>query len=128
MLFRSDFGESIGIAFQLSDDLLDIESNVSGKTPGTDLREGIKTLPVLLALADPDTPAWLRELLSGPLPDYEQHARALMGMREHPAMDQARAVLAQWTDRARSQLDALPVGQAKLALTALCDSVEHRAV
>ena len=47
----TDFGERIGVAFQLSDDLLDVASTTaeSGKTPGTDLREGIPTLPVLLA-------------------------------------------------------------------------------
>lgn len=122
----ADFGESIGIAFQLSDDLLDIASQVSGKTPGTDLREGIKTLPVLLALADESTPARLRDLLSRPLPDDSEHAEALEGIRQHPAMGKAREVLSQWTDRARAQLLALPNGDAKTALELLCDSVEHR--
>ena len=67
------FGERIGIAFQLSDDLLDVlsDSAESGKTPGTDLREGIPTLPVLLmrrarpARAD----ARLLELLDAGLAD-----------------------------------------------------------
>jgi heptaprenyl diphosphate synthase len=63
------FGEAMGIAFQLSDDLLDIasESDQSGKTPGTDLREGVPTLPVLFALASDDTSpaaARLREILA----------------------------------------------------------------
>lgn len=124
----ADFGESIGIAFQLSDDLLDIESTVSGKTPGTDLREGIATLPVLLALADESTPTRLRDLLSRPLPEDAEHAEALAGLRMHPAMDQARAVLGQWTQRARLQLEALPAGEAKRALVAMCDGVEHRSV
>lgn len=45
------FGEKLGIAFQLVDDLLDLfgDPDVTGKTPGTDLREGVFTLPVLLA-------------------------------------------------------------------------------
>ena len=63
------FGEEVGVAFQLSDDLIDIVSvaGASGKSPGTDLREGIATLPVLFALAgdDPDE-ARLRELVAGP--------------------------------------------------------------
>ena len=122
------FGESIGIAFQLSDDLLDIESTVSGKTPGTDLREGIKTLPVLLALADPSTDDDLRDLLSRALPDDDEHARALAGLRAHPAMAQAREVLAEWTNRARAQLAELPDGDAKSALVALCDTVQYRSV
>ena len=72
------------MAFQLSDDILDIasESTVSGKTPGTDLREGIRTLPVLYALrsTDPDD-ARLRELVSGPLADDSLHAEALELLR-----------------------------------------------
>ena len=45
----ADFGEQIGVVFQLSDDIIDITSDDTGKTPGTDLREGIPTLPTLLA-------------------------------------------------------------------------------
>jgi heptaprenyl diphosphate synthase len=124
----ADFGESIGIAFQLSDDLLDIESDESGKTPGTDLREGIRTLPVLFALADPDTPDRLRDLLSRPLPNDAEHAEALAALRVHPAMDQAREVLEQWADRARERLTALPDCDAKQAMISLVDSVAYRTV
>ncbi len=124
----ADFGESIGIAFQLSDDLLDIESEVSGKTPGTDLREGIRTLPVLFALADPDTPPRLRELLSRAITDDAEHAEALAALRVHPAMDQAREVLEQWADRARERLTALPDCDAKTAMATLVDSVAYRTV
>jgi heptaprenyl diphosphate synthase len=124
----ADFGESIGIAFQLSDDLLDIESDVSGKTPGTDLREGIKTLPVLFALADSSTPDRLRDLLSRPLPDDVEHSEALAALRVHPAMDQAREVLEQWADRARERLTALPDCDAKSAMLSLVDNVAYRTV
>jgi heptaprenyl diphosphate synthase len=124
----ADFGESIGIAFQLSDDLLDIESEVSGKTPGTDLREGIRTLPVLFALADPDTPPRLCELLSRAITDDAEHAEALAALRVHPAMDQAREVLEQWADRARERLTALPDCDAKTAMATLVDSVAYRTV
>src|SRR3712207_4227764 len=78
------FGEEVGVAFQLSDDLLDIvsEGGTSGKAPGTDLREGIATLPVLFALAGEDpAEARLRELVSRPLPDDEEHAEALALLR-----------------------------------------------
>lgn len=122
------FGEAIGIAFQLSDDLIDIESQVSGKTPGTDLREGIKTLPVLLALADQSTTAELRDLLSRPLPDDVEHQRALNLLRQHPAMNQARVVLDEWTSRARKALMPLPDGDVKQALSALCDTIAFRDV
>jgi heptaprenyl diphosphate synthase len=124
----AQFGEAIGIAFQLSDDLIDIQSNNSGKTPGTDLREGIKTLPVLLALADPNTTDRLRELLSKPIVDDAQHSEALTALRAHPAMAQAHEVLIQWTDKARMLLSDLPESEAKTALFTLCDSVANRDV
>ena len=64
------YGEIVGSAFQLSDDILDIasDSGESGKTPGTDLREGVPTLPVLMARAAADpADARLLELLDGDL-------------------------------------------------------------
>jgi heptaprenyl diphosphate synthase len=99
------FGEEIGVAFQLADDILDIasESGQSGKTPGTDLREGVPTLPVLIfrAQADPSNPtdARLLELLDADL-----------------------------SDDARKLLSALPEGPARQALDALCDLVATRSV
>ena len=46
------FGRAVGVAFQISDDIIDIASLDSGKTPGTDLRAGVATLPVLYTLAE----------------------------------------------------------------------------
>src|SRR5262249_2762474 len=83
------YGETIGVAFQISDDLLDVASDPaeSGKTPGTDLREGVRTLPVLYALASSDpAEARLRDLLAGPLTDDARHAEALRLLRISPAM------------------------------------------
>ena len=57
---------------------------------------------------------------------WDEHAAALAAMRVHPAMDQARGVLAEWTDRARNQVASLPDCDAKLAMLALCDSVQYR--
>jgi heptaprenyl diphosphate synthase len=124
----ANFGEAIGIAFQLSDDLLDIESDTSGKTPGTDLREGIRTLPVLLALADPSTDDNLRDMLSRPLPDDAEHAAALAALRVHPAMAQAREVLDSWVAKAREDLVPLPDGDVKKALETLCAGIADRAI
>lgn len=124
----AQFGENIGIAFQLSDDLLDIKSDTSGKTPGKDLREGIKTLPVLLALADSQTSPELRELLNQPLTDDALHAKALAELRNHPAMDKAHDVLVNWVEKARTQLSDFPEGEAKTALYALCDSIIDREI
>ena len=127
----SAYGEKFGVAFQLSDDLLDIasESETSGKTPGTDLREGVRTLPVLLALRrnDPDE-VRLRELLAGPLVDDDLHAEALDLLRRSPAMAEAHAELVRWAQAARSELDALPRGPQTEALSQMCDVVVDRSV
>jgi heptaprenyl diphosphate synthase len=121
--------EKIGVAFQLSDDILDIasESDQSGKTPGTDLREGIRTLPVLHVLASRD-PAdeRLRKLLSSDLTDDEAHAEALGLLSAHPAMDQARADLRQWAEDARAELLTLPDVPVRTAFEGLCDYVVSR--
>jgi heptaprenyl diphosphate synthase len=123
------FGERIGVAFQLSDDVLDVasESSQSGKTPGTDLREGVPTLPVLHARRSTDpSDARLLELLAADLTDDALHAEALALLRVHPAVDAARADVRRWADDARAVLDPLPDIPAKAALQAVCDSVVSR--
>ena len=123
------FGECIGVAFQLADDLVDItsESAQSGKTPGTDLREGVPTLAALIALSGvAPGDARLRDLLSRPLADDAEHAEALLLLRSHSALDQARAVARQWADQAREVLAPLPAGAARDALEMLCDYVVTR--
>ncbi|WP_086014648.1 polyprenyl synthetase family protein [Thermomonospora curvata] len=121
--------EKIGVAFQLSDDILDIASEFeqSGKTPGTDLREGIRTLPMLHVLSSTDpADARLRELLCQDLTDEELHAEALALLRAHPAMDRAREDLRRWAEDARAELLTLPDIPARAALTGLCDYVVSR--
>jgi heptaprenyl diphosphate synthase len=123
------FGERIGVAFQLSDDLLDVASDThaSGKTPGTDLREGVPTLPVLLLRRRNDpADAGLLALLSEDLTDDARLAEAVTALRAHPVMAEARAVVQQWADEARETLQPLPAESAKAALAALCDYVVRR--
>ena len=123
------YGEVVGVAFQLSDDLIDVLSDTgqSGKTPGTDLREGIATLPALLALADPGAGgARLRELLARPLPDDAEHAEALTLLRASPAVGQARAQLLAHVVEARAVAGQLPGGPARDALVGLADFVQAR--
>ena len=120
----------IGTAFQISDDIIDIDSDPdeSGKVPGTDLREGVRTLPVLHALRSA-TPGGdrLRELLSGAdLTDPRLHAEALGLLRAHPAMKAARSDLQRWADEARAQVLALPDVPARAAFEALCGYVVER--
>jgi len=123
------FGERIGVAFQLSDDILDIasESAESGKTPGTDLREGIATLPVLYALRSsaPSTER-LRELVARPIVDDAQVDEALRLLRASPAIDEARETLRSYADSAREPLAALPDVPARAALEALAEIVIAR--
>jgi heptaprenyl diphosphate synthase len=123
------FGERIGVAFQLADDLVDItsESMQSGKTPGTDLREGIPTLAALIALTSTDpTDARLQDLLSRPLTDDAEHAEALQLLRAHPGLDAARAEARRWSDSARECLVDLPACPARDVMELLCDYVVSR--
>ena len=142
----SSASHALGVAFQLSDDILDVasESAESGKEPGTDLREGVRSLPVLHALVPPapgaaGAPGWpvpgasapgderLRELLSQDgLTDDSQHAEALALLRAHPAMDAARADMRRWTDAARIQIAGLPDVPARHAFEIMCDFVVER--
>nr|WP_203599297.1 polyprenyl synthetase family protein [Streptomyces sp. SID10853] len=129
----TQYGERLGTAFQLADDVLDIasDSHESGKTPGTDLREGIPTLPVLRLRAQaaehgrPDDLA-LVELLSGDLTDDARHGEALRLMRAHPALEQVRQDTVRYAEEARASLAPLPECFAKTALEELCGAVVHR--
>ena len=144
-----EYGEAIGIAFQIADDILDIASpgEVSGKTPGTDLREGVMTLPMLLAqAANLPSDARLLSLLGRPLPDDNDHAEALALLREHHAMEQARAEARRYAGIAAEALapirgalavEMLAAGEdspqllrrqaALSAMLGLCDDVVSRA-
>ena len=142
----TSFGESVGVAFQIADDLLDIASEgaVSGKTPGTDLREGIMTLPMLLvAASNDDSDSELKALLGRELPDDVDHQRALELMRAHPAMVAAQAEADRWAALAIDSLAEIRhmAGQTpemfatpdrvEAVLTALelvCRSTAHREV
>ena len=121
------FGEEIGIVFQLSDDIIDITSDETGKTPGTDLREGIPTLPTLLARRSVD-PAdeRLRELLDSDLHDDAALAEVLGLLRAHPPSTRPAPSSGERAERARSLLEVLPAGEARDALEELCDTVVTR--
>jgi heptaprenyl diphosphate synthase len=123
------FGEQIGIAFQLADDVIDIasESNESGKTPGTDLREGVLTLVTLNVIASgKGEDAELQRLLSAPIHDEEIVQQVLRALRNHDGLSQAREQLSQVAKEARVALGPLPVNPATGALFSLCDAVIDR--
>jgi heptaprenyl diphosphate synthase len=129
--------EQLGVAWQLSDDLIDIASGQaeSGKTPGTDLRQGVRTLPVLYALRSAvQSPAalssadgrlrWL--LTEADLADDALLAEALKLLRGHHAMKEARADVLNWALGARKEIMTLPDVPARAAFLAMCDFVEKR--
>jgi heptaprenyl diphosphate synthase len=124
------FGTAMGTAFQISDDIIDITSpaDSSGKTPGTDLREGVNTLPMLYAAADgtgPDAER-LRDLLSRPLTDDAEVDEALALLRASSGVTRAREVLAAQASAARAELACLPDCAAAKALAALTTYVVDR--
>ena len=123
------FGEQIGIAFQLADDVIDIasDSNESGKTPGTDLREGVPTLVTINVMASGKSEdAELQRLLSAPIHDEETVAQVLRALRTHDGLNQAREQLSQVAKQARAALGPLPLTPATSALFSLCDAVIDR--
>ena len=123
------FGEKMGVAFQLADDVIDIasESFESGKTPGTDLREGVPTLVTLNVMKSQDSAdAELRHLLSAPIEDEATVAQVLRELRQHKALEESRSQLVSIAKEARAALGPLPVGEATGALLSLCDAVIDR--
>ena len=123
------FGEEIGIAFQLADDVIDIasETNESGKTPGTDLREGVPTLVTLLVQkADRPEDQKLIASLAGPISDENEVAEVLNTLRNHPALEEARTIALQYAENSRKLLSVVPVNQTTSAFLTLCDSLVTR--
>ena len=125
----TEFGEKIGIAFQLADDIIDIASDSldSGKTPGTDLREGIPTLVTLNAMKSNDpNDASLKLALSGPIKSEEKVQWVIQELRNHKALSESRAQLQSIAREARAALGPLPISETSSALFSLCDLVIDR--
>lgn len=118
------YGEALGMAFQLADDVLDIagDAGESGKIPGTDLREGVHTLPVLDTFAGAVAGA---DILRAAL-DSGDIDRALAVLRTNGSIERARDAVSSWQARAASSLDGLPGGPAREALHALVAFVGDR--
>ena len=123
------FGEKIGVAFQLADDVIDImsDSAESGKTPGTDLHEGVLTLVTLNVMKSTDkADRELQKLLAKPIADKKVVKQVLKELRSHKALEQSRIQLMQIAKEARTTLGPLPVNDATGALFSLCDAVVDR--
>jgi heptaprenyl diphosphate synthase len=125
----SRLGGIVGTAFQISDDIIDIDSDPdeSGKLPGTDLREGVHTLPVLYALREtgPDADR-LRELLAGPVEDDALVAEALALLRASAGMAKAKETVRGYAEQARQELEQLPDVAGRRAMASLVDYTVNR--
>jgi heptaprenyl diphosphate synthase len=132
------FGERIGVAFQLIDDVIDLAAQVeeTGKTPGTDLRSGVATLPLLylrrLAATDADADALLRRIDRDVTTafyaevDEAELTAAIAELRAHPVTEQTLAEAYRWAHDAVAALDPLPDGPVKKALTRFADTIVDR--
>ena len=123
------FGEKIGIAFQLADDVIDIasESFESGKIPGTDLREGIPTLVTLNVMKSKKREDQeLIKLLKSPIKDEKTVRQVLKTLRAHDALSESREQLLGIARDARTALGPLPVNDVTGALFSLCDAIVDR--
>lgn len=125
-----DYGDALGIAFQIVDDLLDYGGSTAaiGKNTGDDFRERKLTLPVIkaIAAADADERAfWERTIGKGQQAD-EDLATALDIMQRCGALDAARKDAIDWANRAKSALDAAPDHELRGVLADLADFVVSR--
>ncbi len=129
----SSFGEFAGVAFQLADDVIDIRSSAktTGKTPGTDLREGVATMPVLLLrervadTADPADVALLAKI-DGDLSTDAALEAVVAELAEHPVLDQTAERAREWTDRATGAVAGLPDGDVKVAFESFANAMVAR--
>ena len=124
------FGEKIGVAFQLIDDVIDLSSQIeeTGKAAGTDLRAGVATLPLLylrrLALTDSDAAALLTRLESDL--DDADFAAAVAELREHAVTRETLDEAHRWSRDAVAALAPLPDGPVKKALTRFAETIVER--
>lgn len=115
----ADYGENLGLAFQMVDDLLDFvgDPRVTGKTPGTDLKEGVFTLPVLIA--SQRDPAVVAELEPG-----RRELGVVLPMLESTGALEATYDQAQhYVDLAVDALSQLPDSEWKSVLTTISEGV-----
>lgn len=127
------YGEEVGIAFQLADDVIDLTSDAerSGKTPGTDLREGVPTMPTLLLrkrhATNPDgRTSRIIQMLDSDLSSDRALAEVVAALQEDPAVDEAAQLAQTYAHRALTVLDDLPDGQVRDALRTFTETLVHR--
>jgi heptaprenyl diphosphate synthase len=122
------FGEALGMAFQLSDDIMDLTASQLelGKEPGVDMREGVYTLPVLHSLSQGEDREELARLLTAGPPDGERLDRAIQIIRAAGSIDHARLAVTEEVRRAVELARRLPEGGARTALIQLSNFLAVR--
>ncbi len=132
------FGEKVGIAFQLIDDVIDLaaQDGKTGKTPGTDLRSGVATLPLLYLRDLAKTDAGAAELLARIERDVDaahygaadeaELAAAIAELREHEVTRRTLDEAHRWAREAVEALAVLPEGPVKKALTRFAETIVER--
>ena len=127
------YGELAGVAFQLADDVIDVRSDAvtTGKTPGTDLREGVATMPVLLlrrrvAAGGSAEDEALLAAIDGDLSSDEALAAVVSRLGVHPVVDETAALAATWAARAAEAIATLPEGDAKDSLLSFAEGLVAR--
>ncbi len=129
------FGEKVGVAFQLLDDVIDLSDDAeeTGKVPGTDLRAGVPTMPLLLLRAETDeaSRALVARIDDGVARVAEGADPAILddditALRGHRATQRTRELAQQWADEAIAALDPLPRGPVREALRRFAEAVSDR--
>ncbi|QPK94010.1 polyprenyl synthetase family protein [Actinomyces sp. zg-332] len=120
------YGEKIGVAYQLVDDVIDLcsDSDTSGKTPGTDLLEGVDTMPILLLRQqltkgelDSDGQKLLADIDSD-LSDKDRLQSVIQRLRQNKVVDQTMKIATDYKNEALEAIDILPKGEVRKALEA----------
>jgi octaprenyl-diphosphate synthase len=125
-----DYGDALGIAFQIVDDLLDYqgEAEATGKNVGDDFRERKLTLPVIKAVARADAEErafWVRTIERGRQEEGDL-AQALALLARHDTLEETRQEAIAWATRAKAALAPLPDHELREMLTDLADYVVAR--
>jgi octaprenyl-diphosphate synthase len=124
------YGEALGMAFQIVDDLLDYvgDPSVTGKPTGSDLREHKVTLPLIAALPrmDPAGRAQVNALMDSPEPDDAQIAEVIAAVSEAGGLEYARERALRLAQQADGELEALPPSPGRDALRAAITYVVDR--
>lgn len=125
-----DYGDALGVAFQIADDLLDYQgdSAATGKNIGDDFRERKLTLPIIKALATAtadERAFWVRTIEKGQQQDGDLE-QALSLMHKHGTLDATRRDALDWAEKAKTALTALPDHEMTDTLSDLADYVVHR--